>query len=94
MIENTGKRSGSEIAQLYVRDIASSVERPEKELKAFRKVTLSPGERTTVTFTLDPASFAFYSPERRKWVVEAGDFELLIGSSSRDIRQRAKISIR
>ena len=83
---NTGARAGQEIVQLYVRDRAASLARPDKELKRFAKVALKPGERSTVRFRLDRRAFAFYDPTRSAWIAEPGDFELLIGSSSRDIR--------
>ncbi|MCX7987587.1 MAG: glycoside hydrolase family 3 C-terminal domain-containing protein, partial [Bacteroidales bacterium] len=69
-IENTGKISGAEVAQLYVEDVRSSVVRPKKELKAFQKVFLTPGEKKTVRFTLGKDAFAFYDATRKTWVVE------------------------
>ena len=86
-ITNTGSRAGAEVVQLYVHDLESSVPRPPKELKAFQKVFLRPGETKTVTLTLDKRSFAFFSEQQNDWVVEPGKFDLLIGSSSRDIRR-------
>jgi beta-glucosidase len=85
-VENTGSRAGQEVVQLYVRDVESSLMRPEKELKAFAKVALEPGETKTITFTLKQDALSFYNPVRRGWVAEAGNFEVLVGSSSRDIR--------
>ncbi len=85
-VQNTGSRAGQEVVQLYVRDLESSLARPEKELKAFAKVALEPGETRTVTFSLDRDALSFYDPGSRQWVVEPGEFEVLIGSSSRDIR--------
>jgi beta-glucosidase len=82
-VANTGKREGSEVVQLYVRDLVSSVTRPVKELKGFRKVRLKPGESTTVAFDIAPAMLAFYDIDM-KYVVEPGDFELMVGNSSRD----------
>lgn len=84
-VENTGTRAGKEVVQLYIRDVASSLMRPEKELKAFAKVALEPGETKTVTFTLDWEALSFYDPARKQWVVEPGEFKVLVGSSSRDI---------
>lgn len=84
-VRNTGSRKGKEIVQLYVRDVESGVIRPDKELKGFDKIELAPGETKTVTFRLDNRSFAYYDAELRDWVVETGDFELLVGGSSRDI---------
>jgi len=82
-VVNTGKRAGSEVVQLYIRDLVSSVTRPVKELKGFKRVWLEPGERTTVTLDITPASLAFYDVNM-KYVVEPGDFEIMIGTSSRD----------
>ncbi|HEX4039823.1 MAG TPA: glycoside hydrolase family 3 N-terminal domain-containing protein [Acidobacteriaceae bacterium] len=82
-VTNTGKRAGSEVVQLYIRDLVSSVTRPIKELKAFRKVQLQPAETTTVSFNITPASLSFYDVNM-KYAVEPGDFELMVGNSSRD----------
>ena len=84
-VKNTGPRAGKEIVQLYVRDVESSLARPEKELKTFAKVALEPGETKTVTFTLDRDAFSFYDPAKKQWVAEPGEFQILVGSSSRDI---------
>jgi beta-glucosidase len=84
-VQNTGARAGQEVVQLYVRDVECSLMRPEKELKAFAKVALQPGETRTVTFTLTREALSFYDPAGRGWTAEPGDFEALIGSSSRDI---------
>jgi beta-glucosidase len=72
--------------QLYIRDKAASVQRPDKELKAFAKVKLVAGERQAVTFTLTRDALAYYDILKRAWVAEAGEFEVLVGSSSQDIR--------
>jgi beta-glucosidase len=82
-VTNTGKRAGAEVVQLYIRDLVSSVTRPVKELKGFRKVWLKPGERTTVTLDITPALLSFYDVNM-KYVVEPGDFEIMVGTSSRD----------
>ncbi len=92
-VKNTGERAGKEVVQLYVSDKVSSLPRPPKELKGFAKVALRPGESQTVEFVLDERAFAFYDPDKRRWVVEPGEFEILVGSSSRDIRARATISM-
>ncbi len=88
-VENTGSRAGKEVVQLYIRDVESSLERPVRELKGFRKVDLQPGEKKTVEFTLDDSSLAFYDPAKKQWIVEPGEFEIQVGSSSRDIRLTA-----
>ncbi len=84
-VKNTGSCFGKEIVQLYVRDKEASVIRPLKELKGFEKVALEPQEEKTVTFTLDKRSFAFYDVEIGDWNAESGEYEILIGKSSRDI---------
>jgi beta-glucosidase len=85
-VENTGKCRGQEIVQVYVRDLKSHIMRPEKELKAFSKITLEPGQVRQVTLVLDEEALSYYDPGLKRWVVEAGEFEVLVGSSSRDIR--------
>lgn len=92
-VKNTGKRSGSEVVQLYVKDLKSSVKRPEKELKGFEKIALNPGESKEVTFTLKQDAFSFFDEKNMKWVNEPGDFDLLAGSSSTDIRSKRKIKL-
>ena len=82
-VTNTGKREGAEVVQMYIRDAVSSVTRPVKELKGFRKVTLRPGEKRTVTFDITPDLLAFYDVNM-KYVVEPGEFFIMVGSSSRD----------
>jgi beta-glucosidase len=84
-VKNTGARMGKEIVQLYVRDIESKAIRPVKELKGFAKIELQPEEVKSVSFTLDKRSFAYYNIDISNWHVESGEFELLIGGSSRDI---------
>ena len=89
-IKNTGKRAGKEIAQVYVCDSHSSLVRPKKELKAFAKVALQPGESKTVSLVLDQEAFWFYNPARNGWMTEPGEFEILVGASSHDIRLTGK----
>lgn len=85
-ITNTGDRFGKEAVQLYVQDVESTVPRPVKELKGFEKVALDPGESKTVTFELGKRAWAYYDVEGHDWYTEKGDFRILIGASSRDIR--------
>jgi beta-glucosidase len=92
-IKNTGKVAGKEVVQVYIADIESRVQRPPKELKAFRKVALSPGEKKIVEFILDEEAFSFYDEKLKKWVAEPGEFEVLSGSSSRDMRARKKLTL-
>ncbi len=82
-VTNTGRRAGSEVVQVYVRDRASSVTRPVKELKAFAKVRLAPGETTTVSLDLGHDALAFHDV-RMNYVVEPGEFTIMVGTSSRD----------
>jgi beta-glucosidase len=82
-VTNTGKRSGTETVQLYIRDLVSSVTRPIKELKGFQKIELQPGETKTVSLDITPESLAFYNINM-KYGVEPGEFEIMAGTSSRD----------
>jgi beta-glucosidase len=82
-VTNTGPREGAETVQMYIRDRISSVTRPLKELKGFKKVFLRPGETATVAFDITPESLAFYDTNLR-WSVEPGEFEIMAGTSSRD----------
>jgi beta-glucosidase len=82
-LTNTGSREGTEVVQMYIRDRVSSVTRPVKELKGFRKITLQPGETQTVEIEVTPESLAFYDI-RMEYVVEPGEFEIMVGTSSRD----------
>ena len=85
-IKNSGKREGKEVAEVYISDKHCSVERPVKELKAFRKVSLRPGESTNVSIELKQDAFAFYDIVSSTWKVEPGEFGIMVGSSSRDIK--------
>jgi len=80
-VENTGRRAGDEVVQLYIRDVAASVTRPIRELKGFERVTLGPGEKRRVTFTLGPEHLGLYNREMR-YVVEPGTFKVFAGNSS------------
>jgi beta-glucosidase len=92
-IKNTGKLAGAEVAQLYVQEKNPSVMRPEKELKGFKKIFLKPGEKQTVTIPLDQRAFAFYDPAKVSWVAESGDYQIEIGSSSRDLRLKERFHL-
>ncbi|MCH5242236.1 MAG: glycoside hydrolase family 3 C-terminal domain-containing protein [Muribaculaceae bacterium] len=87
-VTNTGDRKGKETVQLYVRDVKSSVDRPYKELKRFKKVELNPGETKDVKFELDRSALSYFDADKHDWVMEPGDFEILIGASSGDIRSK------
>jgi beta-glucosidase len=93
-VKNTGKMAGSETVQLYVADGHSRVPRPVKELKAFAKLYLEPGQEREVKMRLDPRSFAYYDVTGRKWKIEPGMFTLLAGASSTDIRQRFGLNVK
>ena len=84
-VKNTGKKAGAETVQLYVTDQASTLPRPVKELKAFQKVFLLPGESREVTLTLDKRSLSFFDDRLQQWVAEDGEFEARIGNSSGNI---------
>jgi len=90
-VKNTGNMDGKEIVQLYIRDVACKVLRPYKELKAFDKIGLKVNEEKTVKFTLDKEAFAYFNTSLNKWHIESGMFQILIGSSSRDIRLTANV---
>jgi len=90
-ITNSGERTGAEIVQLYVQDIEASVERPLKELKRFKKIRLKPGETKKITFELEKNDLSFFDEKNNCWVAEKGIFNILVGSSSRDIRKQGKI---
>ena len=87
-VTNTGSRAGAETVQLYIRDVESSVERPFKELKAFNKVFLQPGETQQVSLTIDKSALSFYDDKSAAWTAEPGDFEALIGPSAGQIVTR------
>ncbi|MGN1417719.1 MAG: glycoside hydrolase family 3 C-terminal domain-containing protein [Acutalibacteraceae bacterium] len=92
-IKNVGSVAGAEVAQLYVADKKSTIFRPEKELKAFTKVYLEPGEETSVKFTLSKRAFAFFNVNTHDWCVESGEFEILVGASSRDIKLKSAVNV-
>jgi beta-glucosidase len=92
-VRNSGSRAGAEVVQVYVHQAQSSVDRPEQELKGFRRVFLKPGETQTVKVTLDRGAVSFYSPTKKEWVAEPGKFEIRVGTSSRDIRLRGSFDL-
>jgi beta-glucosidase len=93
-VRNSGSRSGAEVVELYVHDGHASVDRPVRELKGFQRVDLAAGETKEVHFTLDRGAMAFYSTAKKDWVTEPGEFEILIGSSSRDLRMKGSFVLR
>lgn len=92
-VKNLSKTEAKEISQVYVSDVCAMVERPVKELKGFAKIALKAGESKRVSIKLDYRAFAYYSVALKKWHIENGDFEILVGASSRDIRLMGKINI-
>jgi beta-glucosidase len=92
-VTNTGKVAGKEVVQVYVHDRVSGLERPVKELKGFAKVELQPGETKTVAVALDFRAFAYYHPEYKQWITEDGEFDILVGASSMDLRQSASVTL-
>ena len=93
-VTNTGSRAGAETVQLYVHDVKASVERPEKELKAFQKVFLQPGETREVTLTIGTDALSFYDADAHQWRAEAGDFDVLIGTASDQLPQRIRFTLK
>lgn len=92
-ITNTGKRIGSEIVQLYISDLKSSLPRPVKELKGFSKIQLAPGETQEVTFLVDKQALSFFNDSRHEWVAEPGKFEAQIAASATDIKSKVTFEL-
>ena len=92
-VQNTGKRAGDEVVQLYVHDVQASVKRPSKELRGFERVSLGPGERKTVSFSLPAEKLSFYDTNKKAFVVEPGAFEVFVGSSSEDTRVKGQFEV-
>lgn len=84
-VTNTGKREGSEIVQLYIRDREASITRPVKELKGFKKITLKAGESREITFDITSELLKYYDPNL-EYICDAGEFDIMIGSSSADVK--------
>jgi beta-glucosidase len=92
-VKNASARAGSTVVQLYVRDLVASVNRPDKELKAFAKVYLDPGQAQVVQLALDMRSLAYFDDGQQAWVAEAGEFEVLVGQSSAELPLRAQFAL-
>jgi beta-glucosidase len=92
-VANTGARAGVEVAEIYVQPVNPAVFRPLKELKGFKKVFLKPGEKRTVSVTLDQSAFAHYDVDKKGWVADKGGYKILVGASSRDIRLNGKFQL-
>jgi beta-glucosidase len=93
-ISNTGKYEGAEVVQVYVRKINSTIDRPMKELKAFTKVSLKPGETKNVQFTLDRNAFTYFDIQKKDWTVEPGTYTIQVGSSSKDIQLSETVELK
>lgn len=93
-VKNTGKRAGAEVVQLYIHDVKASLDRPEKELKGFKKVWLQPGESKDVDMTIDNSALSFYDEATQSWVSESGDFIALIGNAADNLTQRVKFALK
>lgn len=87
-VKNIGNREGMEIVQLYISDLKSSLPRPLKELKGFKKINLKAGEEQTVTFTIDKSALSFFDDKKHDWIAEPGAFEAIIGASATDIKTK------
>ncbi|WP_353567253.1 glycoside hydrolase family 3 C-terminal domain-containing protein [Haloferula sargassicola] len=92
-VANTGRRAGDEIVQLYVRDPSPAIDRPKQELKGFARVSLQPGERKKVSMKVRPRDLAYFDVARRQWMAKAGRYEIRVGASSRDVRQRSTVQL-
>ncbi len=92
-LTNSGSRPGDEVAQLYVHERQPAVKRAAKELRGFQRVSLQPGERRTLTFTLPAERLAYYDEGRQSFVVQPGTFDVWLGSSSADLRARGTIEV-
>lgn len=93
-VRNVGKVAGKEVVQLYIRDVRSSLARPEKELKGFEKICLEPGEEKQVSFVIDASSLSYFDPEAHCWVAEPGKFEAIVAASAEDIRGKVSFELR
>jgi len=93
-VRNTGTRTGKEVVQLYIGDEKSSLPRPVKELKAFQKIDLAPGEEKTVEFKISVNDLQFFDDRKHEWVAEPGKFSAYIGASSADIRSSVGFELR
>ncbi len=93
-IKNTGKYAGKETVQLYVSKSGSVVERPGKELKGFKKIMIAPGTIANVTIVIPVKDLAYYDVKTGKWIVEPGEYKLLAGTSSGEIKQTLNITVK
>jgi beta-glucosidase len=94
LVKNAGTRDGAEVVQLYIHDFHTKIDRPFHELKGFRRVPLKAGETRLIHFSIDRDALSYWSPAKKDWVADPGAFEVQVGSSSRDIRQRAPLTLK
>lgn len=92
-IKNTGSRTGAETVQLYLGMPSTAVAEPPKQLKGFQKVSLAPGQSQHVSFSLDPSAFSYWNTSSGNWAVQNGTYQILVGSSSRDIRLQGSFTV-
>jgi beta-glucosidase len=92
-VANTGKVEGAEVVQLYVGDPSASLPRPSHELKGFEKVSLKPGEKKAVTFTLHPRDFSYWDEKTNNWKIDPGAFSILVGNSSRNLSLQEMVTV-
>lgn len=93
-IKNTGKKAGAEIAQVYIKALHSSVDMPEKELKGFTRVLLKAGEKKRISLSLDSDAFTYYNTNLKKFVVDKGAYQIIIGASSRDLKLKKNVTVK
>jgi beta-glucosidase len=92
-LKNTGKQAGAEVTQLYIHQEKPLLSRPDKELKGFQKILLKPGEQKTITIRLTDDAFKYYNDVRGKWTMDGGNYNIMVGSSSRDIRLNGNVRL-
>jgi len=92
-VKNTGSRAGQEVVELYAHDPSPKIDKPIRELKGFVKVSLAPGERKTVSLPVSARDLAYFDVPDKQWKADAGDYEIQVGASSRDIRQQATVHL-
>ncbi|MFC2087623.1 fibronectin type III-like domain-contianing protein, partial [Bacteroidota bacterium] len=92
-VTNTGKITGDEVVQVYVKDLHASLKVPDKTLKEFKRITLSPGESQKIKFIIPVNDLAYYDTNDKKYFIEPGEFEIQVGSSSQDIRLKDVVMV-
>jgi beta-glucosidase len=92
-VQNNGNRAGDEVVQLYVHDVNARVKRPIKELRGFERISLKPGEKKTIAFSLQAEKLSFWDTNKKAFIVEPGAFDVMVGSSSEDIRIHERLDV-